>query len=243
MFYSVTAFLAVLAAASAKDLSWQIDSLTYKQPPEALHANVENFFQGLQETVKEAKAVKASSSLRSDNQPNVAMTKKGYVENLPQNGAAEVYLEKETYIGNQKCHIEYEKNSKPTIYMSHVVGIDKCHLSTFTTDFADPSTFVYVKSAFSLVEDSEAGKSYAVQSELYKDSDCSTKVSESEFPVHAFTDISPMECTKKADGVSQVARKYKEAPARNTRLNKGTSVRFDTFFVFSMIVLHRSLDI
>jgi hypothetical protein len=221
MLYSAAFLLSILAAASGKELPIETDSLTFKQQPQALAGGIDSFVSSVVETAKASKHAK--KSLRDDTQPNKPLKLSGYMERVPQLDPAETYLKKETFVGNQKCHIEYNKYSKPTMYMSHVLGMDSCYLSTFTTSLEDPSTYTYVKSSYEKVDDSEAGPSFQIETTLYKDSACTEEAKEVTYS--RFTDILPQTCTKKADGVSTVSELNTEPPPRNTKLNKGASVR------------------
>jgi hypothetical protein len=145
-----------------------------------------------------------------------------YVEVVPQLPVAGEFLEKEMYIQNSECSIEYEKYSKPTKYISHLWGTDQCYLSTFTTDIADPSTFVYAKASFEDVVHAEQGPAFDVNVRLFKDAQCAEEVSGEGYA--PFSDTLAKSCRTQRSGNSEVASLHATAPSRNLKLNKGASV-------------------
>jgi hypothetical protein len=201
----------------------ELKSMTFGDAiPKGLTEGAKKFFSDIKVTPKSHEQP-ARPSLRQESRPNVPLPMdKDYVEPVPQIPVANTFLEKEVFVFDSKCHVRYAKYEKPTVYLSHVLGMDSCYLSALTSDINDPSTYVYVKSTYESVHDAENGKSYALTTTSYEDSACTKKSSSENAAV--YTDTLPQSCTAKADAVSVLASKYDEAPARNMRLNKGTSV-------------------
>jgi len=163
-------------------------------------------------------------SLRQEAVPNQPVPKiADYVEVVPQLPVSKSFLEKEMYIDNDDCRIEYaKKHNEGTRYLSHLLGVKSCFLSTFTTDLDDQSTYVYAMADYDNVMDAEQGKSFSMNVKLFKDAACTEEMSGEAY--QNFHDTLPEECKKGRNGNSEKATLWEEAPSRNLKLNKGTSV-------------------
>lgn len=175
--YSVLLTLVSLASSSAKKLDYETGSMTYKIMPEATKNAVADFYSHIEETVMRNAKTDLSrmenKNLRSEAIPNVPLsTPTGYADPIPKVPVATEFLQKEVYVLNKDCQIKYNKNSNPTVYLSHLMGVDTCYLSTFTSDIDDKSTYLYAKATYKNVEDATAGDAFDLIVNLYKDSDC-----------------------------------------------------------------------
>lgn len=231
MINAITMVLILLGSPTvitAKKNELEVNSATYHDVPSGTEDGMKQFFWKLD---KERVALKASDeareqhpSLRQEAIPNQPVAKPDdYVEVIPQLPVSKAFLEKEMYVDNDACEIEYVKeHNRGTRYISHVWGVKSCYLSTFTTDVNDPSTHVYAMADYDNVMDAEQGKSFSVNVKLYKDSACTKEASGEAY--EAFHDTLPADCKKGRNGNSEQARLLEDAPARNLKLNKGTSV-------------------
>lgn len=231
MMYSKQAlilFMALVATASAHQNELEKDSATYHDTPVAETDGMKKFFWGLdKEKANLASADEArhsNPSLRQEAIPNEPLPlPANYKEMIPQVSVSKGFLEKEMFVDNDACLIQFNKvHNEGTRYISHLWGVHSCYLSTFTTDVNDPSTHVYVMADYDNVMDAEQGKSYSVNVKLYKDSACTQEANGDQY--EDFHDTLPSECKKGRNGNSEVALLHEEAPARNLKLNKGTSV-------------------
>merc|ERR1719181_243563 len=230
MVYSQLTFVVLMALAvgsTAKQNELEKNSATYHDLPSGEQDGIKQFFWSLDKERSNLKvsdaAREAHPSLRQEAIPNqpVALPE-GYKEVIPQLPVAKGFLEKVMYVNNGACEIEYESDGiRGTHYISHLWDVKSCYLSTFTTDVTDSSTYVYVMADYDNVMDAEQGKSFSVNVKLYKDSLCTQEANGEAYK--AFHDTLPAECKKSRDG-SELALLHEDAPARNLKLNKGTSV-------------------
>ena len=204
---ALTLFLFSVGAVIAKKNELEVNSATYHDIPSGTENGMKQFFWKLD---KERVALKASDearerhpSLRQEAVPNQPVPRPDdYVEPIPQLPVAEAFLEKEMYIDNDVCQIEYAKeHNEGTRYISHLWGVNSCFLSTFTTDIDDPSTYVYAMADYDNVMDAEQGKSFSVNVKLYKDSSCTEEATGDAY--EAFHDTLPAECKKGRNGNSE----------------------------------------
>ena len=200
--------MALAMSASAKQNELEKNSATYHDLPSGEQDGIKQFFWSLD---KERSSLKASDeareahpSLRQEAIPNQPVPlPEGYKEAIPQLPPAKGFLEKEMFVNNGICHINYEDDGiRGTHYISHLWGVKSCYLSTFTTDVNDPSTHVYVMADYDNVMDAEQGKSFSVNVNLYKDSACTHKADGEAY--EAFHDTLPAECKKSRDGSEMV---------------------------------------
>jgi len=203
-------------------------SVTYNEIPEGVKSGIQRFFVSMEELRKknaESGVDTQKANLRSEAFPNQPLPlPAGYVEHIPQVPASKGYLEKEIFLNDQKCMIEYEgKYSRPVIYMSHLWGVDTCYLSTFTTNVLDTNTHVYARAEYENVLDATEGDAYAVTVRLYKDAACSEEATGDGYS--AFHDTLSKQCTKGAEGRSEQAQLHTTPPGRNSKISEGgTSV-------------------